>query len=313
MKTKKLWALIMALAMTLVLAVPALASDTSVTTTAQQELTGRGSSRYGEISVTLPPVGTLVLNPYQMKATLGEGTDAVDSYHQVFFKPVSCLNKSTFGLKVGAKVLGTPVSGVNLVATAPKDTATDKDVFLYAEFGVSDNDTTEPEWGASYTKAANQIVLGTEYAADAKIVATLNATDGTQGTAASNKWNYLWYKFDGSAAKTPTTAWGQNDIVTPKVAFTFIPTVDTVYAVTVTNTTSKTAGGTAKVNFDIAPAGETVTVTATPDDEINDGNSVPTVTVKTAAGATVEYDTDENQFVMPASDVVVTVKWAAGS
>lgn len=318
MKTKKFWALIMALAMTLALALPAFAEDTTVTTAAQAELTGAGAGKSGAINVTLPPVGTLVLNPYQMKAVIGTGDDAVSSYHQVFFKSVACVNKSTFGLKVGVKVMGTPsTSAVNLVSTAPKDTATEKDVFLYAEFGVSDSATAEPVWETSYNKTANQLVLSNEYADAPKVVATLTATNGaTNGNGealneTTGKWNYLWYKFDGSAAKSPSTAWATADNVTPKVAFTFTPTVDTVYAVTLTNTTSKTAAGTAKISFDLAPAGETITVTCVSDEDVP---STPTVTAKQGTTSLTVNGTDgEYTFTMPAGDVAVTVKWVAAS
>jgi hypothetical protein len=301
MKIKKLGALIMALAMTLALAIPAFATDAPT-----RSITSTGANQLGLIDVTLGTDSGVTLNPYQMKATITpNGGTAQSSYHQVFFVPVKCTNKSTWGLKVNASITGAIVGGAaQFVTSVPKDNATTKDVFLYAEFGVSAKDE-EPAWETAYTKAANQVLVGSEASAE-KTVATL-------GAASSSKPNYLWYKFDGALTKSPETAWATGDKVNATIALTFIPTVDTVYAVTVTNTTSKTAGGTAKVNFDIAPAGETVKVTATPDGEINGGNSVPTVTVKTAAGATVEYNTDDNQFVMPASDVVVTVKWAAGS
>jgi len=303
MKIKKLGALIMALAMTLALAIPAFADNSD----ASRSITSTGANQLGVIDVTLGADSGVTLNPYQMKATITPaGGTAQNSYHQVFFVPVKCTNKSTWGLKVNASITGAIVGGAaQFVTSVPKDNATTKDVFLYAEFGVSAKDE-EPAWGTAYTKAANQVLVGADASAE-KTVATL-------GAASSDKPNYLWYKFDGALTKSPETAWATGDKVNATIALTFLPTVDTVYAVSVTNTTSKTAGGTAKVDFDIAPAGETITITCTPDSEINSGNSVPTVTATQSDGTKLTVDAENSPvftFEMPAGDVAVTVKWAA--
>jgi len=313
MKLKKILSLTMALAMAFALAIPALATEVTTAGDMAAPISSTALGKSGTIKITVNP-NTIVLNPYQLKATIGSGTaNEQSSYHQIFAPAVSCLNKSTFGLKVNAKVKASGSTGVNLVTSAPKDTATDKDVFLYAEFGVSDDASTEPTWATAFNaKTANQILVGTDYG-ELKTVATLNATVGDAGTANDNNWNYLWYKFDGAAAKSPTTAWTDNDTVTPAIVLSFQPTIDTVYAVTVTNTTSKTAGGTAKVDFDIAPAGETITVKCTPDPDLNNGGSKPTVTA-TQGSTKLEVDSQDEMnptFTMPAGDVAVTVKWAA--
>jgi len=301
MKTKKLWALIMALAMALSLAVPAFATNTA--TEATQNVNVTASNNVGAINITVAGTGAIVLNPYQMKATSGD--DA--SYHQIFSVPVSCENKSTFGLKVNAVITGSLGDSANgamaFVTSAPKDTDTGNNVFLYAEFGVSDSATTEPTWETAFNaKTPSQVLIGTT-ASTSKTVATL-------GAASNTKPNYLWYKFDGAITKSPTTAWTSNDTVTAAVALTLVPTVDTVYPITLTNTTSKTAAGTAKLNFDLAPAGETISVTCTADETLG---GTPTVTA--TQGTTKLTVEGEGQgpftFVMPAGDVAVTVKWAA--
>jgi hypothetical protein len=313
MKLKKILSLTMALAMAFALAIPALAQAPSPQTVEAAGGTGTtinssASGYSGSINITLNP-NTIVLNPYQLKATIGEGNAAQSSYHQIFAPAVSCVNKSTFGLKVNAKVSAAASTGVNLVTSAPKDTATEKDVFLYAEFGVSNSATTEPTWETVFNaKTASQMLVGAQPADEFKTVATLNATGGTTDTTGKS-WNYLWYKFDGAAAKSPTNGWTAENKVTPALVLSFQPTVDTVYAVSVVNTTSKTAAGTVKLNFDIAPAGETIKVTCTPDPDINP-QPVPTVT---ATQGSTKLTVEDNAFTMPAGDVTVTVKWAAGS
>jgi hypothetical protein len=304
MKLKKILSLTMALAMVLALAVPALATD------ATTRNIGVGTeTRVGVIDITIPATGTIVLNPYQMKATTD--TDSTGSYHQIWHVPVSCKNKSTFGLNVNAVITGElgDDSSAQFVATAPKDTSTSKDVFLYAEFGVSDKATTQPTWATEYNKSnANQVLIALAPAAGspqptAKTVATLGATNGTDAGA-----NYLWLKFDGALSKTPSEAWSAGDTVSAAVALTLIPTVDTVYKVNVVNTTSKTADGTVALNYDLAPAGTQITVTCT----AGDLGGTPTVTVTQGSTkiALIE-DSETPAFVMPAGDVTVTVKWTA--
>jgi hypothetical protein len=297
MKLKKILSLTMALAMVLALAIPAMAASSNTT----QTITVGGANKTGAISVTLNTPGNIVLNPYHMEAT--SGTDK--SYHQIFFVPVKVQNNSDFGLKVNASVKGEVEGAATLVNAVPKDTATAKEVFLYAEFGTTLKDV-QPEWATEYNKSnANQVQITTT-ASTAKTVATLPA-------ASSSVANYLWYKFDGAAAKSPTEQWAADDKVKAEVTLTLIPTVDEVYKVNVVNTTSKTAGGTVSLNYDLAPAKKEIQVTCTPDAALT--GSTPTVTA-TQGSTKLTIDDDDApvyKFEMPAGEVTVTVKWTAGS
>lgn len=321
MKFKKFSALILALVMALSLAVPAFAegegggSSGNTATATTQNVAITGSTKSGAIEITVGPTGALMLNPYQLKATI---TNVGDSYHQIFHKAVPCKNKSTFALTVDATVTGTPTEGVTLVNAAPAFTVEDKQVFLYAEFGVNTSDTVEPTWQTAYNaKNANQ-VLATQVAQGAtatpkELVASLPATNGTDAGA-----NYLWYKFDGAATKKPKVAWTENDKVNATIALTLKSVVSDVYAIAVTNTTSAAAKGTATLNYDVAPAGETITLTVTSDLLVA---SKATVTAK-AGSANITFATSSTGpsaangcgtyvFEMPASAVTITVKWAA--
>jgi len=292
MKLKKILSLTMALAMVLALAIPAMASSN-----ATQTINIGGANQTGTINVTLNTPGDIVLNPYHMEAT--SGTDK--SYHQIFFVPVKVQNNSDFGLKVNASIKGEVEGAATLVNAVPKDTATAKEVFLYAEFGTTLKDV-QPEWATEYNKSnANQVQITTT-ASTAKTVATLPA-------ASTSTANYLWYKFDGAAAKSPTEQWATDDKVKAEVTLTLIPTVDEVYKVNVVNTTSKTAGGTVSLNYDLAPAKKEIQVTCTP--ELT--GSTPTVTA-TQGTTKLTINTDDApvyKFEMPAGEVTVTVKWAA--
>lgn len=330
MKRKKLLSLILALAMAFSLALPAFAEDedeeeeaedtTSNTTQTVQMTAGIKS---GVINFTMASPGAVILNPYQMKAT-AEGDDT-GTYHQIYSPAVPCKNKSTFPLSIEATVTGKPspakaatddtpavvASTAKIVAAAPAATVTEKQVFLYAEFGVSDAADKEPVWATAYNKSATNQVVASETGANKKGVASLPATDGTDNNA-----NYLWFKFDGAATKTPSEAWLASDTVDATVALTLHSVVSDVYAINVTNTTTATAKGTATLNYDVAPEGETITLMVTSDEDVA---SKATVTVKagstnitcTGTGKDASDGCGTYIFDMPAGAVTITVKWAA--
>jgi len=304
MKMKKLWALIMALAMALSLAVPAFADD-NTEGGSTQNVTVDSTNSAGAIKITVPNTSDVILNPYQMKVTTGSD-DTVGSYHQIYCAPIMCTNKSTFGLNVEAVLTGTlptPTSGSNQAQFAdalPADNETGNKVFLYGEFGVSTDENTEPTWATAYSATNNSQVLVTTTASTSKVVATLPA-------ASDDVPNYLWYTFNGAAAKTPTNAWTENDTVSVAIALSLKPTVNTVYKVSLTNTVSKTGAGTSTVSYDVAPEGETITVTCTPDAVLE---GTPTVTAKQGSTVLTVEGEGPFTFTMPAGDVAVTVKWA---
>jgi len=299
MKCKKLLSLILALAMVLSLAVPAFADNTATATTQNVAITGSTTS--GAVNITVPAAGAVMLNPYQLKVTVS----GVSSYHQIYSAPVACKNKSTFALSVDAVVVGTPTTGVSLVGAAPALTVTEKQVFLYAEFGVNESGTVQPTWQTTYNaKNANQVLAAATPGTTKAGVASLPATDGTDSGA-----NYLWYKFDGAATKKPETAWATSDKVDASIALTLKSVVSDVYAITVTNTQTATAKGTATLNYDVAPAGETITLTCAADSTTS--SATPTVTIKGVAAADINTETaGEWTFTMPAAAVTITVKWA---
>lgn len=332
MKRKKLLSLILALAMAFSLALPAFAGegdepagneapDTTSNTT--QTVQMNAGIKSGVINFTMASPGAVILNPYQMKASAG--SDSTGTYHQIYSPAVYCKNKSTFPLSIEATVTGKPspakeatdetpavvASTAKIVAAAPAATVTEKQVFLYAEFGVSDAADKEPVWATAYNKSATNQVVASETGANKKGVASLPATDGEEANA-----NYLWFKFDGAATKTPSEAWLASDTVDATVALTLHSVVSDVYSINVTNTTTATAKGTATLNYDVAPAGESITLTVESDANVA---SKATVTVKagstnitcTGTGKDASDGCGTYIFDMPAGAVTITVKWAA--
>jgi hypothetical protein len=305
MKLKKILSLTMALAMAFALAIPALA-DTVVEDSTSTTISSTATPTTGSIKVTIPAANAIVLNPYSMKVT----ANGKDNYHQVIHPAVFCKNESQFPLKVNATVTGDTSNGqAALVSTLPKDTTTTKDVFLYVEFGVTESNTVQPTWATEYNKSNTNQLLVTPTPAQgaaapaAKTVMTLSPGNVTN--------NYLWYKFDGVVAKSPATAWAAADTVVAALALTFLPTIDTVYNVNLTNTVSKTADGTATLNLDLAPAGVSIVVTTT----VGSLGGTPTVTATQGTTKLTVTDNEDGTytFKMPAGDVDVTVKWVASS
>lgn len=310
MKRKKLLSLILALAMALSLAVPAFASGASTTSGDKQSLNMIAGMNTGVINFTMGPATPVILNPYQMKATVNSG-DSTGSYRQIYSPAVKCINNSTFPLSIDATVTvkpsapsGSTASTAKIVSAVPSASVTnEKQVFLYAEFGVSDNASTEPVWATAYNKSATNQVLASQTGTSKTGVAKLAATNGTA--------NYLWFKFDGAATKTPDVAWLPTDTVDATVALTLKSVVSEVYPITVTNTVVANAKGTATLNYDVAPAGETITLTCAADASTN--TAKPAVTIKGVANDDITH-TDNTlvwSFPMPAAAVTITVKWAA--
>ena len=336
MKRKKLLSLILALAMAFSLALPAFAEDPDPSATDPDPSTGSDSgsggsaggaatntsqslnmtstTNTGVINFTMASAGAVVLNPYQLKVTTQ--TDTTGTYRQVYSPAVMCTNKSTFPLSIEASFTGTVPEGVTLLTTgAPAANATDKQVFLYGEFGVSDSATEEPTWATAYNKsAANQVVV--DKAASEDGVAPSKKNVAKLAAASNDSPNYLWFKFDGAATKAPTTAWLETDTVGVAVALTLHSVVSDVYAINVTNTTTATAKGTATLNYDVAPEGETITLTVTSDEEVDSKATVTAKAGSTNITFTTQPESADNgcgdyTFKMPAGAVTITVKWAA--
>ena len=177
---------------------------------ASAEITG--STAVPTIKVTVPTVGDIAVNPYQMSYTLGSLGAATD---EVFSPEYTIKNESNVPISVGVTVTGKP-EGEAVFATTPVADATvkTKSVFAYIEF------SSDGSYADAYnSKATNQVVLGTKAVTKNNVV-TLERGDGGSATTAK-------YKFMGSAASAPTKAWANTDKIGATVAFTFTPILPT--------------------------------------------------------------------------------------
>lgn len=234
---KKLFSLVMAVAMIASLAIPALASDNTQTVTGKGSQSApvslAGAMALPAVNVTMPKSGNTILNPYKMQvkntATINNNDVETDATNFITDQVLSArqviTNKTAAPLNVGIAITATPSDGV-VMATAPcTGKETTKSVFMFAEAQYSAANATAPtttsltwtEPGKVNAKCYPQIVAGTSEASNANFFVLPAASDTTP--------NYLVWTLSGNTATAPDGGWASTDKVTTAVTFTFTPTV----------------------------------------------------------------------------------------
>lgn len=236
---KKLFSLIMAMAMIASLGISAFASGggsgsggANVTGTGSRDGTVAltGAMALPSVKVTIPTSGKAILNPYKMKvAKAGDSTDASDADDaiddQVLSTSYEIKNETLAPMKVGVKITATPSTGVELATKACTGKETTKSVFMFAEMmytgtQVSDVASLEDKWTAPADvndKCYPQIIASTEE--------KTNASFFTVPAATASAANYLYWTLRGNAATAPDEAWAATDKIDASVVFSFTPDV----------------------------------------------------------------------------------------
>jgi hypothetical protein len=242
MKMKKFFSLMMALAMTAALAVPAFATATEFGTASnktEQNVTVKAVTQEPTISIAMPSVNTnpVIVNPYGIKwsGDLNGLTALTDQTDQIISRALNVENKTNVKLKVDVTVTTTLGGNMTLSTTdlangkteaadiaAELGKVTKNQAYVYVAFkdmGTTKG-TTVPAKVEADTSAgtpANYIVLKSG-AVTVKDLLTLPA-------ASESAAGYLAFGFGGNAATKPTTGWTAKDTITAAVAFTFTPVV----------------------------------------------------------------------------------------
>lgn len=239
---KRFLCTLMALAMTLALAVPAFAvSVTSAnftgTGTDGSDVTRTldGHTEAPIIKVYLPAdTGTdkLILNPYGLKvsssAVISGGSG--DLTDQVISKATFIGSLSNVPLQIGMKVVATPASGVTLASKSLKDDTktTTKSVFLWGQVVGADKGGTVPtldkatfssDYDATAGKSGDMILVASGTTGVTRTgMYTIPAAESTTDIS---KVQWACAKFFGDAVKAPTSPWTSSDTVKLTVTFTF--------------------------------------------------------------------------------------------
>jgi hypothetical protein len=251
LKHKKVMSLALAAAMAASLSIPASASTAAKTEdTTNRSLSVDGAYQAVDIAVVVPTTGTVIINPYALPVEIGKdaSNNAVKvKNQQIVTKPLTLKNQSDIDLDINVSATAT-VKGNLALATAAVTPADEKKntAFLYLDVEASTltgatsavteaaiaeawDDITWTGYDAS-SVATNVLALtksGT--AATKEKMGTLAASDvNTDGSFKEYKNGSIAYVgLVGSVAQNPTTAWAAKDGVSVKIAFTFVPHVET--------------------------------------------------------------------------------------
>lgn len=308
---------IMAGALALSLAVPALADNETVIT---------GTYVNTPIAVTVPTTGTAQINPYGLDVKLADNTSKI-SGNQIVTMPLAIINNSEMTLSVGASVTG-EAKGDFLFGTAATNLTTTKTktgiVYLQVKADSSLGDTDQDnnvttgialkdasldplfeDWGefVKPTTGSKDLLLKAGSATTGTDLAILDPIDPATSSGHEKIGGVALFRLAGEVVASPTEPWATTDGFTATVAFTFSP----VKTYTVTVDSANVTGGTAAVDKTSAPAGATVTITGTQ----NNTENTATYTVTAADGSTVTVTPDPDNalngsFVMPAQNVTIT-------
>jgi hypothetical protein len=245
---------------------PAAASDTEGDDEQTQQETETEDD--DTIAVVVPSSGQVTLNPYKVKTKKDTSTAQIEHAPQVL------KNNSTFPITVSVDLVGTISEGSEaaFVSAPPAADCTDKNIFLYVEFGMD-----AYSWAEDYTGAANQLVTTTQ-SENAENVLTLEASE--RG----------YFRFSGAMATK--TLWEDTDTFTATLSYTFTPVGTEDISVASFDAESVE-------EMPILPAEAVTEPEATEDGVTTDD---PAATDESPAVTDSEPATDENAATDPAAD-----------
>lgn len=301
MNFKKLISTAMAGVMALSLSVPAFASSGTVKVD--------GSIQLPTINVVLPTTASMVMNPYKMSVKLDPRDPATAVQDQIVSSTMEVKNLSNIDVQVGIKVTGTIKNTTDTAPafkTSSAASSSTKEAYIYVAFEIGDTGLDVADTNGA---GNNTVVLSTNETDVTNFAPGAASADNTLKASADLKApatdGVLGFKFFGDVA--PVTTWTDKDTMAATIAFTFTPvandpTATTTYGITIGTITN----GTATADVATAAAGDTVTLTATP----NSGETSVAWTVTGASGnVTVTPDGGNalvGTFTMPAEAVTVT-------
>jgi len=243
---KKFISMMMALAMTFALAIPAFASSVrevstfsasgsaALASSGQYNFAMTGSLKVPTINVYVPVSGDgdqIILNPYGLKYTLGSQANLTD---QVISTPIVLGSLSDVAMKVGMTVKATTAGNAALATKSlAEDTkTTTNSVFMWGQVvgvsGESDKVTALPTFATEYDETAGKsgdmiLVKAGDTGSTRTGLYTIPPSSDPTDVA---KTNWACVKFSGNAVKAPTIPWANTDKVDLAITFTFTPSMN---------------------------------------------------------------------------------------
>ncbi len=215
MKHMRLKTAILAAAMALSLAVPAFAAADPLA----PSLDVKGTTKVPTINLKMPTEPTIVVNPYELKVTVGKLKDQTDA---IVSPVMSVENLSDINLQMSIKVTGKVGGKTKLVAdNTGFATTTTPDVLLNLKGEIGDTAGTAPTGTAFVVSTTETAMTGFTGAAAAAVADTLAASTDGKKAAEHGVFNF---QFSGEAATTKCT-WTAKDTVSATLAFTFVPVI----------------------------------------------------------------------------------------
>jgi hypothetical protein len=264
---KKLLSLVMAVAMIVTLAMPALATGGTRT---GDKVEYTPSTKTPSVTVTMPSSPKVILNPYGMSVTVvhatgaeatNETTGITTSSGQILSMTQYITNRTQSAMKVGVKATAVTSGGTILSAKFCTGKEVTKTAFLVAELqytGTTSGDgILDTGWFTDVTSGDSSInekcypqIVPTTAGKLAPAIMSVPAAEIPENATAVAP-NYIAVQVFGNLATAPTDAWTDKDTATMNLEFTFTPTVThkaTVSgdAVTVQSTITRTAAASAE-------------------------------------------------------------------
>jgi len=222
MKRRKLISSLLALALTLALAVPAFAAGETLNGTKNStEITIGTILNVPEIKVTIAPLPSMVINPYKLAYT---GTASVPSgSDSLISAPALITNESGVGIKITAKPYISKTSSVNIVETksaAEAEGLTQPTAYMGFMFASAVTDTTDLTDSTKVTWPADADATALKSSTTADGVASIDLTLAKPTSPATA--TYGAYKIIGA---TGGKTWTDENKFEVKILFDIAPVI----------------------------------------------------------------------------------------
>lgn len=230
MKKSRFLAFLLVAALMLTLGSTAFATDTAmpVTTPGTATIEINGELKLPKISVTIAPPAGLIINPYQMSASINvTGGGTVTKNDSVFSTPSLITNSSDIDMTITAKPTATTSESVTLLSKSSEvdHTSTQKAIYLAMHMANADSDTIASYDGANvpstFENTTYTVLTKQTNTAPCSIKIPKGTDADSDGTISATESSFGVYLIKGESVGT---GWGSADTIGLKLIFDIQPT-----------------------------------------------------------------------------------------